>query len=148
MSTRGTILDTLAVQLATILVANGFVTNVEGVLRSSEHTEEHSSDDPYLTIDDNGPDVVQQYGASGMVRSLMPISVRAQVRGATSDAPPTDEIDNVIGDIRLLIHAPVSLGASVCYAEMVGIPNIVTTKRLAIIDFDLNICYAYDKADP
>jgi len=148
MSTRGTILDTLATQLETILIANGFVTNVQDVLRSSEHTEEHSSDDPYLTIEDNGPDVVQQHGASNMVRSLMPISVRAQVRGATNDAPPTDEIDNVIDDIRLLIHAPVNLGASVCYTELVGIPSIVTAKRSALIDFDLNICYAYDKANP
>lgn len=148
MSTRGTILDTLATQLATILTANGYVTNVEDVLRSVEHTEQHSSSDPYLTIDDSGPDIVRQHGGSSTVRSEMAITVRAQVRGASADAPPTTALDNIIDDVRKLIHAPVSLGASVCYAELAGIPAIVTGKISAVLTFDLNICYGYSKANP
>jgi hypothetical protein len=148
MSTRGTILDNLATQLATILTANGFVTNVEEVLRDVEHSEQHSSSDPYLTIEDGGPDLVQQYGASSMVRTEMSIGVRAQVKGATADAPPTDELDNIIDDVRKLIHTPVSLGASVCYAALDGIRTIVTSKTSALLVFDLSICYGYSKANP
>lgn len=148
MSTRGTILDTLATQLATITTANGYVCDVEDVLRKVPNSEETFSSDPYLTIVDTGPDIIRQQCDGNKVRADMQITILAQVCGATNDAPPTDEISDIISDLRKLMRVPISLGANVRFVELADVPSIFTGDNKASIHFQIIIDYWYDADGP
>lgn len=148
MSVRGTILDTLATQLATITVANGYASNVESVLRKMPHSEELSSSDPYLVIVDTGPDAIRQYGDGNKIRADMSVTVVALVRGAAFDDPPTGEISSIISDLRKLVQAPISLGSYVRFVELADVPSIFTGDTRASIHFQITIDYWYDADSP
>lgn len=148
MSVRGTILDNLATQLATITTANGYNCDVESVLRKMPHSEELPSSDPYLIIVDTGPDVVRQVCDGNKIRADMNVTIIALVRGATNDDPPTDEISNIISDLRELIQSPISLGAQVRFVELADVPSIFTGDTMASIHFQITIDYWYDADSP
>ena len=148
MSTRGTILDTLATQLETILPVNGYTSTTFAVHRDMVHGDEVPSEETVFTIIDSGPDDILQYCSGGIVRSAMAIAVRAFVPAPDSDAPPTEEIDDVIGDVRELVFTPIALGSNVRFVEMGPIPEVTVHPGKGIINFALVIVYWWDSAAP
>jgi hypothetical protein len=148
MSVRGTILDTLATQLATITTANGYNCDVVEVLRKAKNSEELSSPHPYLTIIDPGPDAIKQHCDGNKKRAEMAIIILAQAWGASGDNPPTGETSDIISDLRQLMESPISLGNNVCFVEVGDIPAIFTGDRRAAINFPINICYWFDADSP
>jgi hypothetical protein len=150
MSTRGTILDTLATQLATITTANGYNSEVEKVFRSTPNIEALASKNAYLTIVDAGPDAHKQYCDGNKKVAEMLIQIYCQVRGAAADGPPTDAISDIISDLRELIESPISLGANVRFVEVGDIPQIFTVDDPpeAAIYFPIAINYWYDADSP
>lgn len=148
MSTRGTILDTLATQLETILPVNGYTSTTDTVDRDMRHGDDLPTEETVFTIIDSGPDEIRQHCSGGIVRSAMQIEVRALVPAPDQDAPPTEEVDDVIGDVRKLIYSPIPLGANVQYVALQALPEITIHPGKGIILFALVISYWWDSASP
>jgi hypothetical protein len=150
MSTRGTILNTLATELLKITVANGYVSNVKEVRRDVPHSDElpYSGPDKCLTIIDAGPDVIDQYCGSGKIRATMRIHILAQVMAILRTAVPVKETNDIIADVRKAVHAPIALGANCRYVSMGDIPEVWIEERKGIAVIPIYICYWYTGATP
>ena len=148
MSVRGTILDTLATQLATITTANGYNSDVGDVRRKVPNSEELFATKPTLVIIDQAADTIRQQCDGNKVRSDMPITILGILRGATSDTPPTDEISDMVSDLRQLMKSPISLGANVRFVEINDMLPGFTGDNKASIHFQITIDYWYDADSP
>jgi len=154
MSTRGTILDAMATQLLTITTANGYSNNIANVYRVVHHPDEANATGVDITILDDAGDAPLQYASAGIVRTSMDISLLVDVWGGQRTEPtdgthPVSTItDAVIGDIRKLVFAPVSLGANVLFVEMGASEGVAIGERRTRFTIPLAIHYKYDSAAP
>jgi hypothetical protein len=148
MSTRGTILDTLAAELAKISVANGYASNVRAAMRDLPYTGDKVHNDAVLTIIDSGPDRDLQICGAGKIRASATVQIVATVTGAARGTPPTSETNAIMADIRECIRKPIPLGANVRYVDLGDVPEIFIEERIGIVRFPLTINYWYDGASP
>ncbi len=154
MSTRGTILNTLATKLLTITTANGFTQDILHVYREVHHPEESDAIGMDITILDNAGDAPLQYASGGIVRTSMSIVLIVDVWGDQL-TEPTDgthplsiKVDNAIGDIRELIFAPIALGSDALFTEMGESESISIGQRRSRFTMPLQIHYKFDGASP
>ena len=147
-SIRQQITDAFVAALEGITVANGYNCDVEKVLRKMPNSEELPSSDPYLVIVDLAPDSPRQYCDGNKIRADMTVAIVPFIRGATSDAPPTDEISAIISDLRELIHSPISLGSQVRFVEETSVSDIFTGDTKGWVHYDMIIDYWYDADSP
>lgn len=153
MSTRGTVIDTLATELAKITTANGYVSNVESVLRDRLNWESMSLGDVSLTISDTGPDRDLQSCASGKIRASATVQIIANVKGTVRGTPPTSGVNAILADIRKCVRQPIALGANVRFVELGDIPEIWLSGEeydtpLGVVRISVTINYWYDGANP
>ena len=148
MSIRGTVLDTLATQLATITVANGYASNVYEVTRQAQVPDDFPTNKVVLSIVDTAPDTLRQFCASSRVRSIMNVIVLAIVQDSDEAGVPTTQANNIISDIRKLVYAPISLGSYVCWCHVPSVDEITISENEGMIQVPLEICYWYTEAAP
>ncbi len=154
MSTRGTILNTLATKLLTITTANSYSQDIKNVFREVHHSSESIGVGMDITILDNAGDAPLQYASGGIIRTSMNIDLLVDVWGAQR-AEPTDgthptstAVDNAIGDIRKLVYAPIALGSDALFVEMGQAESIAVGERRTRFTVPLEINYKFDSATP
>lgn len=148
MSTRETILTNVATQFAAITVANGYASEVDEVFRDAQLDDDLTTPNPVFNIVDPGADEVKQYAAAGVIRSTMTLTIEAKVLGTAIESAQKTQIDNIVADVRKLIHSPISLGAAVCFTELVEVSDVFVTGITATVMFVMRIDYGYDGATP
>jgi len=147
MSTRETILNNLATQLATITTDNSYQSEVNEVYHDGMLSSDSITEGVDFNVVDPGRDTIRQYCDGGIVRTSMEIQIEAFTRGMLNTAMKSEN-DKIIADVRKLVHTAIALGASACFTQIIGVPEVYIEEQTAIVRFDLRIDYVYDGASP
>lgn len=151
MSTRGTILTNLRTQLLTILTTGGYASNVREVLHDEDSHDEVPTEGVSLVIIDGEPDSLIGYFESSKALHEMNVTVKARIIASGLDETGINAstgVDNIIGDMRKLIDAPISLGSNVRYTQIGDIPAPYKSKERGEVVFPIKIVYHWTRTAP